>query len=304
MIDNYDVREVEAALRQLKLTANARAMLVAHASAPNRAMSRLELARSMGSESVNSCNGTYGNFAKMLAQALDPTLIERWKPKSGGDGDFVMFLHFGPGRWTDMPDDEPDTWVFVMRDRLAQAIANVGMTGLTPLDEERWNEFYGDADCDDEYEGEPNPLEDINDARDALMQLSETEREALILARMGQGRFREALLDYWDERCSVTAISVECALVASHIKPWREASNFERLDVFNGLLLVGTLDRLFDGALITFDDAGQMLVSTAIADAERKKLGIDRPMRLSKVDAAHLPYLRAHRKFFEEQMEA
>ena len=66
--------------------------------------------------------------------------------------------------------------------------------------------------------------------------ISETEREALILARRGQGRFRASLQDV-EHACRVTKVQRLEHLVASHVKPWRGSSNDERLDGENGLLL-------------------------------------------------------------------
>ncbi len=76
-----------------------------------------------------------------------------------------------------------------------------------------------------------------------------TEAERLVVQRVGQDLFRSALLDYWQGRCCVTGLSVPSLLKASHIKPWAKcASDNERLDVFNGLLLAPHLD-----ALLTMD---------------------------------------------------
>jgi len=49
-------------------------------------------------------------------------------------------------------------------------------------------------------------------------------------ARLGQGRFREGLMGVWGGRCAVTGVDLPPLLTASHIKPWRAASNPERLD--------------------------------------------------------------------------
>ncbi|HET9245398.1 MAG TPA: HNH endonuclease signature motif containing protein, partial [Xanthobacteraceae bacterium] len=62
---------------------------------------------------------------------------------------------------------------------------------------------------------------------------------------------------------------VEAALRASHIKPWRESSDRERLDPANGLLLTANLDALFNDGLIAFDDEGQMLVSAQLTRKDR-----------------------------------
>jgi hypothetical protein len=68
----------------------------------------------------------------------------------------------------------------------------------------------------------------------------ETEREAIIAARRRQRRFRNALIDLWAGKCAVTKSRALALLRPSHIKPWREATNAERLDPYNGLLLTPT----------------------------------------------------------------
>lgn len=69
-----------------------------------------------------------------------------------------------------------------------------------------------------------------------------TEKVALINARLGQGKFRKHLDMFWNESCAVTGCKIREVLRASHIKPWRECANKERLDPDNGLLLCAHLD--------------------------------------------------------------
>jgi hypothetical protein len=109
---------------------------------------------------------------------------------------------------------------------------------------------------------------------------SETERAALVKARLGQGQFRSELLDRWTNACAVTGCTVSEILRASHVKPWRDSTNTERLSPANGLLLTAHLDALFDKHLISFKDDGDMLVSPRINADNRQLLGI--PQRLQK----------------------
>lgn len=102
-----------------------------------------------------------------------------------------------------------------------------------------------------------------------------TDREALATARIGQGQFRDRVLQMWNGRCCVTSTSTLAAVRASHIKPWRDASNDERLDPCNGLPLVANLDALFDAGLIAFEDDGAMLVAKRLNSNERQRLGLD-----------------------------
>lgn len=130
--------------------------------------------------------------------------------------------------------------------------------------------------------------------------LSETAKETLIQARMGQGRFRTNLMRMWDEQCAVTGCSVSEALRASHIKPWRSASNRERLDPANGLLLVANLDALFDRGLISFEDNGTMLVSKGLPAVEKRRLGVPQSIRTPLSDQQKA-YLAVHREQFHRE---
>jgi HNH endonuclease len=62
-----------------------------------------------------------------------------------------------------------------------------------------------------------------------------TEAERLVVQRIGQDVFREALMDYWGRRCPLTGISEPALLRASHIVPWADCSDAQRLDVHNGI---------------------------------------------------------------------
>ena len=122
----------------------------------------------------------------------------------------------------------------------------------------------------------------------------ETERETRRLARIGQGRFRSELDAIWDGRCAVTGLGVREMLRASHIKPWREANDRERLDPHNGLLLGAHLDALFDAFLVSFDAEGLLIASPALKPDTLPRLGLD-GARLRRVDPRSQPYLAAHR---------
>lgn len=123
-----------------------------------------------------------------------------------------------------------------------------------------------------------------------------TEAERLVVQRVGQDLFRSALLDYWQGRCCVTGLDVPELLRASHIRPWAKCDTDEqRLDVFNGLLLAPHLDALFDGGWITFSDAGECLVSTALGPLRCEQLGLVAPIAIQGLRPEHLVYLEFHR---------
>jgi putative restriction endonuclease len=125
-----------------------------------------------------------------------------------------------------------------------------------------------------------------------------TEAERLIIQRVGQDVFREALLSYWGGRCAVTGIAEPRLLRASHIKPWAKCeTDAERLDVNNGLLLAAHLDAAFDGGLMSFSDEGLILFSRQFAHEDRDALGFHDHLALRRVAARHLPNLAWHRVF-------
>jgi predicted restriction endonuclease len=118
----------------------------------------------------------------------------------------------------------------------------------------------------------------------------------LVVQRVGQDVFRAGLLDYWDGRCAVTGLAVPDLLRASHIKPWADcATDAERLDVFNGLLLAPHLDAAFDRGFITVADNGQVIVSPRLCDDDRKLLALDIPLRIDGLAPGHRSYLAWHR---------
>jgi predicted restriction endonuclease len=66
--------------------------------------------------------------------------------------------------------------------------------------------------------------------------------------------------------------------VASHIKPWAKSNNEERLDPYNGLLLLANIDKAFDLGYISFDDRGLILISEQLDDYQ--SLGINEQMNV------------------------
>lgn len=138
-------------------------------------------------------------------------------------------------------------------------------------------------------------LTDLLAQKDTYNNLPPTEREAIVKSRIGQGQFRKDLVEFW-KKCSVTGVTNLDFLVASHIKPWRVSSNFERLHKYNGLLLTPNLDALFDRGYISFTKNGSIVLSNQIGQDALQKLGIHLTMHLDKIENEHLGYLEHHRE--------
>jgi hypothetical protein len=122
-----------------------------------------------------------------------------------------------------------------------------------------------------------------------------TTREVSIQARVGQAQFRQSLLDRWEYRCSVSDVRIPEILRASHIRPWREASDTARLDPANGLLLAPQYDALFDRRLITFSPSGSILIANHLDRRELERLGVTDTDRLRALPEDTARYLEHHR---------
>lgn len=124
-----------------------------------------------------------------------------------------------------------------------------------------------------------------------------TEAERLVVQRVGQSLFRDALLNYWQGRCCVTGLAITALLRASHIRPWSQCeSDEQRLDVFNGLLLSPNMDAAFDGGLISFEDNGVLFCSERLSKSDQVIMGIEPGQRIQGFSAEHFKYLRYHRE--------
>jgi hypothetical protein len=122
-----------------------------------------------------------------------------------------------------------------------------------------------------------------------------TEAERLVVQRIGQDVFRSGLLEYWQGRCPLTGISDTSLLRASHIIPWKEcATDAERLDVHNGLLLSALWDAAFDRGLVTFDDEGRPVFSPSLSETARAELRWHTAIPLTDKHRARLLWHRAN----------
>ena len=129
----------------------------------------------------------------------------------------------------------------------------------------------------------------------ADIHLSETEKRTQVLARRGQGVFRDRV-ELVEQKCRVTGVSARKLLIASHIKPWKESEAMERLDGNNGLFLSPHVDKLFDGGFISFSNKGEMLVSDVLPSEVLPKWNINPNRKYGKFNADQASYLEHHRE--------
>ena len=121
-----------------------------------------------------------------------------------------------------------------------------------------------------------------------------TFKEQIVRARRGQGVFRSNVLLH-EEYCRVTKVSEPRHLKASHIKPWRNANDAERLDGANGLLLSPHIDHLFDEGYITFSRSQELIVVPEVREKLVDAWGIDTGVRVGEFSREQNAYLEYHR---------
>lgn len=149
-------------------------------------------------------------------------------------------------------------------------------------------------------------IESLDDQEQAFMEeptkikdITDTEKLAIVKARIGQSDFRDKLVHKYDCKCALCGLGYKELLVASHIKAWSEAIGPERTDVENGLLLCSMHDALFDKYLISFDDNGKILIAPNIEKKDMQRLNITENKTIVMTDTMR-KYMKYHRQKFEE----
>ncbi len=127
---------------------------------------------------------------------------------------------------------------------------------------------------------------------------NETERKGLVTSRVGQGAYRKGIIHRWEYKCAVTGFDKLDVLIASHILPWSEANDDQRLDVHNGILLSPTYDALFDKHFISFENNGKIILSDKIETKAFEKIGVIGNEKIKKLNEFNYDYLEKHRLQF------
>ena len=126
--------------------------------------------------------------------------------------------------------------------------------------------------------------------------LGTTEKSQIIKARRGQGRFREGVLAF-EKRCRITGVEDPEFLIASHIKPWRSATNEERLDRGDWPPADPQHRPAFDRGFISFSDMGDLIIAPAAERDCLRRLGlqVDSPSNVGTFSAKQRKFLSYHR---------
>jgi hypothetical protein len=190
---------------------------------------------------------------------LGPRLPQHYAPlQTNGRGLQGIYL-------TSVPDDLMQALAGLIGHELqsilqmTQAASPIGSYGRSILD---WEEHLRDEIGSDET-------------------LAQTEKEQVIMARRGQGLFRQNV-QRLERFCRVTKVDRPEHLRASHCKPWRDCeTNVERLNGENGLLLTPSIDHLFDRGFISFENNGELLISPVAHHASLNRMNVPTDTRVN-----------------------
>lgn len=169
---------------------------------------------------------------------------------------------------------------FTSLDAEKQKIGNKGKSAASSSDKEIWNEYFGQweklaFDSSAILSSIQNkPLEVILDLEPELKFSEGREKERIVKTRVNQNDFRQRILASYNEKCSITGISITSLLVASHIIPWSKSTQ-ERLNPRNGICLNSIHDKAFDKGLITITTDYKVKLSDAILQ-KRKESNIQK----------------------------
>lgn len=115
--------------------------------------------------------------------------------------------------------------------------------------------------------------------------------------RFWQGHWRIRVERLLGTACVVTGCKDRRLLRGAHIKRVTASTTTERLDAYNGLILVAHVDLAFEHGLITFEDSGKMLFAPTFSVEDRVAICFPAKVTLPSVPPQTRQYLRWHRDF-------
>jgi predicted restriction endonuclease len=184
-----------------------------------------------------------------------------------------------------------------------------GLTKASQADRDIWNEMVSDwghiaaeIDQTDQRLTDSSPIRPKEEQLEADTDYTGLTKSTLIMARVGQRFFRQAVLSAYDFKCCITGLSAPELLVASHIIPWR-VDPTNRLNPRNGISLSALHDRAFDQGLIAISEDFRMVVSRRISELKPNRYidnaflaYADKPIRIPAKFAPDFAFLKYHRE--------
>ena len=236
-----------------------------------------------------------------------------WFARCVVTSDAVVPTPSNPAPWDDGREYK---WIFGLRViKELEPVYNPGSTNnrqnITGLHNIRLGQFprltSEEADAVRSFFGLINPPSDVadiefeleNDQHEAeIIQRTlegSLEREQLVMARRGQGVFRHNV-EQIEKSCRVTGLRDLQHLKASHIKPWKNSDDYEKIDGHNGLMLSPHVDHLFDRGWILFEDNGMLVPSPKLDVLVLQSWRIEPDRQPKPFLPRQIEYLEYHRE--------
>lgn len=150
-----------------------------------------------------------------------------------------------------------------------------------------------------ELQGETDPEEALENQQEQALRgrtdISATSIEQLVKSRRGQGLFKVNVRLH-ETGCRVTGVTDSQHLRASHIKPWKDSTDEEKLNGCNGLLLAPHIDHLFDKGHISFSNSGDLLISQKLDRRVLTKWNIPEVLNVGPFNTLQAAFLNVHRQ--------
>lgn len=147
-----------------------------------------------------------------------------------------------------------------------------------------------------------NEINEIKEFEHSLPEnITATTKEQLVKIRIGQSLFRKRLLEK-DPRCKICGLNDQDLLIASHIQPWKDSNDCEKLNPYNGFLLCPNHDALFDKVYISFEDNGKILISPNLSDKTLNLFGVSSEIENISIHPENKQFLKWHRDKYHNQI--
>lgn len=154
-------------------------------------------------------------------------------------------------------------------DSALQARGVKGASNASKLDQEIWDEFYGNIEslafesellrASKEFGSSDGVLKDEPDLHEILSKEGK-ERDAMVKMRVNQKFFRQMVLAAYDNTCCITGLQEPALLVAGHIKRWAD-DRTNRMNPHNGIAINALHDKAFEIGYITITPEYMIKVS-------------------------------------------
>lgn len=125
--------------------------------------------------------------------------------------------------------------------------------------------------------------------------LTEAESKMKTKIRLGEQKFSENMMNLWTPQCVLCDIDLPALLTASRSKPWKDSTEVERIDPYNGAVLCCNHDALYKKGYIAFDGQGRLHISPQLSEEDYEKYRLHKNMKIARKDG-NQPYFKWHKK--------